>query len=38
MLTGWDTGRVAEGFAAALVVGALTLPAAVLAFRRMVSS
>ncbi len=38
MLTGWDTGRVAEGFAAALVVGALTLPAAVFAFRRMVSS
>jgi ABC-type multidrug transport system permease subunit len=38
MLYGWDTGAVLEGFAAAAVVGAVTLPLAVLAFRRAVSA
>ena len=38
MLHGWDTEKVLAGFAAALVVGLITLPAAVVAFRRMVNS
>ncbi len=34
MLTGWEWQRVGEGFVAALAVGAITLPMALLAFRR----
>jgi ABC-2 type transport system permease protein len=38
MLHGWQTEKIVAGFAAALVVGLITLPAAVIAFRRMVNS
>jgi ABC-2 type transport system permease protein len=38
MLHGWETEKIMAGFAAALVVGLITLPAAVIAFRRIVNS
>ena len=38
MLHGWETEKIMAGFAAALVVGLITLPSAVIAFRRMVNS
>lgn len=37
MLRGWEPATIVEGFAAAGVVGAITLPFAVLAFRRAVN-